>query len=336
MLVALMLTVAVAASSVPSLQGRNSIEGQVTTPERKGLDNVRVFLLTDSYGQRAQTYTDGSGRYQFRDVGSGNYYIQVEPGGIGYERQTQRIEVNPYAPAGLSAGEIFRLDIVLKPEKDTTFRPGDDLSANGSGVVFMQAIPPTAKEAYELATQSLKTQDLKTAEVQLTNAIKIFPDYFDALELLGTEYVKHAFYDSAEPLLSHAVEVNKSGWHSYYGLGVSLMELGRRAEGLTALRRAVDLNPRSVNASMRLGMELAKDDQTTDEALKVVGNVAQMAGKQLPDAYLTLASLHSKKKEYRAAADALEGYLHAASPSAQQREDIKRKIRELREKKSPH
>jgi tetratricopeptide (TPR) repeat protein len=169
------------------------------------------------------------------------------------------------------------------------------------------------------------------AEVELTHAIEIFPDYFDALEMLGTEYVKHAFYDAATPLLAHAVEVNKEAWHSYYGLGVSLLELGKRQEGIDSLRRALDVNPKSINTGMRLGLELAKDGEHTEEAIKVLSNVTEMAGKQLPEAYLALASLYSKNKHYKLAAEALEGYLQTA-PTSAQRESIKLKIEDLRKK----
>lgn len=313
-------------------QGRNSVEGRITTPDNKGVDNARVFLLNDTYGQYAQTYTNGSGRYQFNGLPAGNYYIQVEPVGTGYERQTQRVEVNPYDPSGRGGFEIFRIDIVLKPDK--TAQLGN---TNGSGppgaasVFFVQSIPPAAKEAYQLGAQNLQKEDLKQAEISLVRAIELFPDYYEALEMLGTEYVKHAFYDAAAPLLAHATEINKNAWHSYYGLGVSLLELGKRPEGIAALRQAVHLNAKSINAAMRLGLELAKEDQYADEAMKLLSNVTQMAGKELPEAYLALASLHSKNKQYREAAEALEGYLHTTL-TAEQRTNIKQKIAELRQK----
>jgi tetratricopeptide (TPR) repeat protein len=312
-------------------QGRNSIEGRVTTTDDKALVNVPVFLLTDGYSQRAQTYTDGSGRFHFRNLGTANYYVQVESSGTGYERQSQRIEVSPYAPGGGGA-EIFRVDFVLRPEKPRNQTGlSEDATPGASYVVFAQDIPHAAKEAYQQGEQSLKKNDLKTAEVNLTQAIKIFPDYYDALELLGSEYVKHDYFDAAAPLLAHAVEINKNAWHSFYGLGVSLLELGQRAEGLDALRRAVALNPKSINATMRLGLELAKDDQHADEAIKLLSSVTHMAGKSLPDAYLILASIYSKNKQYQQAADALEGYLHA-SPTTEQRETLKLKIEDLRRK----
>jgi tetratricopeptide (TPR) repeat protein len=328
--VALMLSMV---SSAGLLQGRNSIEGRITTPDNKPLENVRVFLLNDTYGNRGQTTTDGSGRYQFNGLGAGNYYVQVEPAGTGYERQTQRIEVNPFDPMGAGAFEIFRLDIALKRENPPSGSSIDRMMAPEMGVVFVQNIPATAREAYQKGIQSLKKDDLKMAEVELTHAIQIFPDYFDALEMLGTEYVKHAFYDASTPLLAHAVEVNKSAWRSYYGLGVSLLELGKRQEGIDSLRRSLEINPKSINAGMRLGLELAKDGQDTDEAIKVLSNVTQMAGKQLPEAYLVLASLHSKNKHYKLAAEALESYLQIA-PTSAQRESIKLKIEELRKKEN--
>jgi tetratricopeptide (TPR) repeat protein len=323
-----------AAAAAPFLfQSRNSIEGRITTIENKGLANVPVFLLNDAYGQRAQTYTDGSGRYRFRNLGIGNYYVQVESGGTGYERETQRVEVNPYIPSG-SGAETFRVDFVLKlktPARKTS--SSEDVAPGADNVVFLQDIPRAAKEAYQQGEQSLKKNDLKMAEINLARAIELFPDYYDALELLGSEYIKHEYFDAAAPLLAHAVEVNKNAWHSFYGLGVSLIELKRRNEGLDALRRSVNLNPKSINASMRLGLELAKEDQYVDEAIKLLTTVTHMAGKRLPDAYLALASLHSRKKQYGAAADALDEYLRAV-PTGEHRDEIKQKIQDLRQKET--
>jgi tetratricopeptide (TPR) repeat protein len=311
-------------------QNRNSIEGRVLTNNDKALSNVRVFLLNDGYGQRAVTYTDGSGRYQFRNLSAGNYYIQVEPAGTGYERQSVRVEVNPYNPSGTAAAETFRVDIILKLEKPAQ-KTDEEIVTGTEGVVFVQEVPAAAKEAYQQGALSLKKDDLKGAEISLTRAIELFPDYYDALEMLGSMYVRHDYYDAAAPLLNHAVEINRNAWHSFYGLGVSLLELNKRPEGLEALRRAVTLNPKSINASTRLGLELAKDDRFADEAIKLLTTTTQIAGKRLPDAYLALASLYSKKRQYKEAADALNGYL-IALPTSDQRENIKLKIEDLRKK----
>jgi tetratricopeptide (TPR) repeat protein len=328
---ATLATFAILSAHVAQAQSRNSIEGRVTTPDNTALVNVRVFLLNDGYGQRGQTYTNGSGRFVFRNLGIGNYYVQVEAAGTGYERQMQRVEVNPYTPGG-GGSEIFRIDFVLKPQKPSNVTgQNTDVAPGANMVIFAQDVPANAKEAYQQGEQSVKKADLKNAEISLTHAIQIFPDYYEALELLGSEYVKHNFFDAAVPLLSHAVEINKNAWHSFYGLGVSQLELNQRKEGLDSLRHAVALNPKSVNASMRLGIELAKDTQHSDEAINLLANVTQMAGKQLPEAYLILASLYSNKEQYQKAADALEAYV-LTKPQADQLQSVKLKIEQLHQK----
>jgi len=317
-------------------QGRNSIEGRIVTSDKRAIEHVRAFLLSDGYSQLRQTYADNSGRYQFKNLIAGDYYVQVEPAGSGYERQTERVEVNPFSVGRRPGSEIFHVDFVLKPDKSrqkTT--PGAKASLGSGDLAFYQEVPVPAKAAYQMGMHSLSRDQLKSAEVELIQAIKIFPDYYDALEVLGSEYAKHSAYDAAVPLLMHAVEINKNGWHAHYSLGIALIGLNKRADGLQALHRAVELNPNSINASMRLGLELANDDQTRDEAIKTLTNVTQMAGKHLPEAYLLLASLYSRNKQYREAADALEGYLHA-SPPGSQRERIKRKVEELRLKADKH
>jgi len=309
-------------------QGRNTIEGRITTPENRPLENVRVFLGGDFYGQPRQTYTDGSGRYQFRGIRRGNYYVQVEPAGSGYERQSQRVEVNAPDLVGSGGADFYRADFVLKPDRAGK-RDGEEVSPRPA--VFYQDIPAPAKKAFKQGAQSLEKNDLRAAEAALVQAIELFTDYYDALELLGSMYVKHAQYDAALPLLGHAVEINQRGWQAYYSLGVALIESRRRTEGLEALNRARTLMPESVNVNMRLGLELAKDEKSFDEAIKTLTRVTELAGKQLPDAYLALATIYGKRNQYNEEANALESFLDA-TPDSLQREKIKRKVTELRQK----
>jgi tetratricopeptide (TPR) repeat protein len=326
------LVLATPSFAASAQQGRNSIEGHIITSDNRVIDNVRVFLLNDGYSQIKQIYADASGRYQFKGLSAGDYYVQVEPAGSGYERQMQRVEVNPFTMGRRPGAEIFRVDFVLRPDKSRV-KTGvnESAAAHPNAPVFYQDVPLPAKTAYELGLQSLRKEDLKTAEVNLIQAIRVFPDFYEALDVLGSEYVKHAAYDAALPLLAHAVEINKEGWHALYSLGVVFIESNKRAEGLEALHRAVELNPKSINASMRLGLELAKDSKRREEAIKALTNVTHLAGKHLPEAYLILASLYSKNMQYREAADALERYLQS-SPATNQRASIKQKIQQLRHK----
>lgn len=75
-----------------------------------------------------------------------------------------------------------------------------------------------------------------------------------------------------------------------------LVHQQRRTEGLEALNRARTLNPDSININMRLGLELAKEERSHEDAIKSLTKVTELAGKRLPDAYLVLASLYDKRK----------------------------------------
>ena len=333
MLIGFFLSIVLAVSNPLAFQSSNIIEGRVTGPDNRPLLNVRVLLQDENYSQINMAYTDGAGRYRFNGIGRGNYYIQVEPGQYNYDRQTQRLEVNPISGrrAGIGGssggGEIFRQDFVLRASS----RPGN--TPEPSGTVFLQPVPETAKKEYEGALKKFEKDSFDEATILLKHAIELFPDYYDALELLGTELVRRKEYKQASPLLAHAVEVNKSGWRAFYSLGIAQAELGQRLDAVQSLKHASELNPNSANVHMRLGMELAKDEQTRPDAIAALKKVTQIAGNSIPQVYWYLGALYNKAGQWREAADAFESFLKA-DPQAGERDKIKQMIKQLREKAS--
>lgn len=317
----------------PAFQSRNVIEGTVTAGERP-LSDVRVFLKNDGYGQIAQTYTDGSGRFRFGGLAGGNYYVEVDPAGTNYERQTQRVEARPFSPRGAGAGEVFRVTFQLVPRKSE--RSAESVAAaRGSGTAFYQDVPKPAETELQQAIRSFKEDAFDSGAASLKRALAIFPDYYDALVLLGTAYVNHDDFEAAVPLLKRAVEVNKGGWLAFYSLGVAQIKLNRPAEGTSALRSAVALNPRSAEAALDLGKALAKDSATEAEAIEVLKRVVQEHKKEVRDAYFVLASLYGRRGQYRESADALEAYVKSFGPKEippEQRENYKKAVERLREK----
>ncbi|HYK91634.1 MAG TPA: DUF2012 domain-containing protein [Acidobacteriota bacterium] len=309
-----------------------TIDGRIRTEDGRAPDHMRVYLLDNMYTEKQVQYVASDGHFVFRTATGENYYVKVDAGEMDYEPQTVRVQtgLNPY---NARAREVVNVNIVLKL-RDVVKRERAGPIPGSGGVTFAQpAVPASAREAYDKASKSLAKDDSKGAMVLLKRALEIFPDYFDALEALGAEYVKQRSYGEAVPLLRHALQVNDLGWRSHYALGVALVESQQRAEGLSELRRSIDLNPESPNGHMRLGMELAKDPQAQTEAIKELEKVTAIAGKSIPDAYFDLASLYSKLKKYKEAADALEGYLAAQSKvDDAQRAQYQKAIQQLREK----
>jgi len=304
-----------------------TIQGRVSGPGNKGLENARVILMNDSYSPLQTTYTSAAGRYTFK-VGPGFYYIQVEPFEADLQRQQQRVD----AMSPFGGNQMYNIDFMLKAGSSGS---GGLPPGIRGGPVFTQEVPEPARREFDKAKKSLEKNDASTGAASLKVAIEAFPDYYDALDLLGEVYINQQQYDSATPVLKHALEVNPKGWHSYYLLGVALSETKQINDGVAALRKAIEIYPDAVKANLKLGMILGRSDATREEAIKSLKRVTELAGKQMPESYLYLASLYDKNKQYREAADAVEAALkYVPESEKEKRNQLKQLVENLRKKAS--
>jgi tetratricopeptide (TPR) repeat protein len=299
-------------------QSRGVIEGRVTGPNGSPLQNVRVELLSDTYSPLASEYTDGSGRFRFQ-VTASVYYVDVEAQGQPYKRQRQRVEVNP-----LSQREVFYVQIQLVPMDDQPERV-----VGNPGVRFYQKVPDEARAEYERAMKVLK-QDHEAGQAGLRKALQIFPDYYDAMEALGGEYVKADYLDYAQPILARAIEVNPSGEMSHYALGVLYFKKNSFGQAADEFSRVLELNPDSVNAMLYLGLARTREGKL-DEAEPMLRKAQEKGAKNVPDLHLALASIYSKTNRPAEAAASLERLLKE-EPDRPDREKLQGIIKNLREK----
>ena len=312
-------------------QGRNSIEGRVMSLEGRGIQDARVFLKNRNLSDIAQDLTDAMGNYRFNSLSEGVYYIEVLPLATGYEGKTLRVELASMSRRPGGGAEIYRFDFQLRPLRPIEKPLPKKLA---EALLFVQEVPETARQKYKEGQKLLGEKDKKReAYAALRQAIEIFPDYYDALDLLGSEYLDAGWSDVSVPLFLQAVDVNKKGWHSYYGLGVAYGNLKMRKQALESLRKAVELNPFSARAHLKLGSELAKDKASTDEAIKSFQKSVEVEPVIAAEAYVALASIYSGLGKYQEAADALNKYLESGQ-DVKNSDAIKEKIRELRKKVS--
>jgi hypothetical protein len=67
-----------------------------------------------------------------------------------------------------------------------------------TGVVFVQQIPPAAKTLYVKGVADFD-RDPDRGVQEIEAALNIFPEYFDALNWLGKEYVSRRNYEKGYP-----------------------------------------------------------------------------------------------------------------------------------------
>src|ERR1051325_3209473 len=255
-LVALGLSTATDRQS-PGLQtNSNTISGHVSNDQHMPLADIRVELLDQLDSVIRTVKTDGSGLFVFRKLSDGTFQVRVQTSGTNYVSQTKRVELA--RPHGFGAA-YEELDFVLAINTNTsnTAKPG---------VVFVQEVPDAARKQYEKGSELLgKSNKRSEAFAALKSAIELFPQYFDALELLGTEQVKDGQYDAAIPVLTKALEINSRAYASCLALGVAQYNVKQLQPAIESFRRAVLLNEKSINANLWLGIALRQTSRP-DEA----------------------------------------------------------------------
>ena len=308
-------------SLAPS-QSRFAIFGHVRDAHGNGVGSIRVSLLNENEQNLSTVFADNSGRFQFRNLGEGTYLVRVEPAGTPFEEQTQRIELQSFSPLSSSTEDPHMVDFRLKLRKEE--RTGVP------GVVFVQPVPPAAVEQFNKAVSSLNDKKTESAIQFFQKAIELYPDYFLALELLGTEYVKGGKYENAVPILSRAAELNPNASKSLYALGVAHLKTNRSAEAVNWLQRAADKDARSANVFMMLG--LAHGNLGSYGESETAFKKAYLLGKSdVAEVHFYLAGIYNKQQRYADAVRELELFLKE-SKDIKDRDQIKGLIVKLKEK----
>jgi tetratricopeptide (TPR) repeat protein len=287
--------------SLPTLPFQSfDLLGNIRDNTGKPVSSIRISLTDESYQPIRTVFSDTSGRFTFTGLVSGRYYLKVEPAGMPFEEQTVSLDLQALRVRGGS--EPYPVDVIVKRKREAPA-----ISEN-SGTVFAQTVPDAAKAEYEHGLNSVKDNKSDQAIDALKKAVGLFPDYYLALELLGTEYVKRGEFDPAVPVLTHALEVNKAAPKSMYALGVAHLKLRRPAEALRWLKGAADIDTGNANVFMMLGLAYGGNGEF-GESETAFRKAYELGGDQVADVHLYLASIYDKQQRYGEAARELEVYL---------------------------
>src|ERR1051325_4080000 len=300
----------------------NTISGHVSNDQHVPVKELRVELMNEVDTVISTVKTDGSGLFVVHKLSYGTLQVRVQTAGTNYVSQTKRVDLARPTGFGVATEEV---DFVLSPIKSN---PG---SVAKPGVIFVQEVPEAARKQYQKAIDLLdKSNRRQEAFAALKSAVEIFPQYFDALEMLGTEQVRDQQYEAAIPVLTKALEVNSKAYASCFVLGVAQYHLKQLQPAIESLRRALLLNEKSINANLWLGIALRQTSRPED-AEAYLKRADALADSKVPDDQRQPALLFNQLKRYKEAADELEIFLKV-EPDARDAEQIKKLIQRLRER----
>src|SRR5207237_3372101 len=163
-----------------SAQQGNSIRGKVRNSSGVNMSQVIVSIETGNGSPFTQTATNNEGDFFFGGLTDTSYVLVISA--PDYNPASQHVDfVNRTGPD--NPGESRTIDITLTPKSNV-------ISRVRPGTSFVQNVPQPARATFDLAVKQSKEGKHQEALDSLQEAIRIFPDYFDAHFALAGELIK--------------------------------------------------------------------------------------------------------------------------------------------------
>jgi len=320
------------AAAAAFAQNAHTLQGRVMMPNGTQPTAPVKITLTFSGRRIYETFTDLSGRFTFASLARGTYQLTAEGDSQTFETSTVYADVAAFG----SAPQLFTQDIQLRP---ITAKP---LGQTGVVNAFTQNVPKAARQALERAGKLNAELRTEAAIEQILEAIRIFPEYFEAHLDLGNAYLKAGRLDQAITELDKAREINPNDERAYQSFGLVLMNQKIYPVAVAIFAEAARLNPNNpMNALMRATAlihqattvpeeQIADRQSLLDSAALSLAQAAKLGGNKHKADSLTLASFYEMRSEPERAADELELLLRKSDPK--NAEAIQKEIKRLRAK----
>lgn len=170
--------------------------------------------------------------------------------------------------------------------------------------------PKAAKKAFEKSVRLSEEGDSAGAIALLHEAIKIDPEYIEALNNLGARYVVIGKYSEAIPFLSKAIEMDPHSMQPYCNLSLAYLGSGDAVAAERAARRAVDNDTTDSRPRYLLGISLVAQRKLTNETRESLQRVQA----DYPQARIALGMAEAAAGQTAEAKVTLKGYLKLNQP----------------------
>jgi len=263
--------------------------------------------------------SDARGRFRFSRLLAGAYTLIFFIPGSGEFRQTVQVGPGTATPKGVVR---VHLDIgSLTPVEGDT---GSRFTAS----VSQLKIPDKATGEYRKAQQCLSRRDVAGAREHLLKAVEIAPQFVDAWNTLGTMAYQTRDFSEAEKYFREALKQDPQSYSPLVNLGGTLLTMQRDMEALDYNVRSVLARPEDPLANSQLGMNYAALGRLA-QAVRYLKKAVELDPAHFSCPQLYLAQVYRQMGDPAAAADQLEGFLKY-HPDWEQADALRESIRRLR------
>lgn len=311
----------------------NNIRGKLRDSSGKVMAQVVVEIQTGNGQPFSQTVTSNEGDFYFYGLGETTYVLTVSLP----DYQPVSVTVNFVNRVGADRpGETQTIDVTMTPKNAARSLPARP--------AFAQDVPKAARDAFERGMKFSREGKSADALAAMQEAVKLFPQYFDAHFALGNELMKAGKLSEAISELEQARQINAKDDRVYQSFGMVLSQQKNYLMAAAVFAEAARLSPRDANIRLMRATALIDHASTLDpksaksasdrtnllnEAERDLTQAAELSGKKLSAVHLQAARLYEKRGENARAASELEAYLKEV-PTTQNAAAIREAIKKLR------
>ena len=276
---------------------------------------TRIVVTGESTGVPMPLFTnrDGGARVHLR---AGAYKVQVFSNDIETDSATATFQVYP--------GETSSNEYVTVRHK---------VNASDARPISATAlqIPDNAREAFAKGMRDLHSSKNGSAKKHLQQAVKIFPRYGEALNVLGVLAMQEKDVATAEQLFRQAIAADPDITLPLINLSRIFLQRREYPAGEQLVNRAVQLDPRNPEA-LALQAYFALLQNHFDDAIAVANRVHGLEHKQYASVHFMAAKAYERKHRNDDAAGEYRLYLQEApdGPSVAQAKSALNALQGLR------
>lgn len=218
-------------------------------------------------------------------------------------------------------GEILREDVVAVNGFGAPVQirmPEKKVERPVSGVISVQRlqhkVPKKARKEYERAEDAMEKGDVEKSIRHLEKAVRLDPEYVEALNNLGARYMRLNQHEKAVASFQAAIELDPSATVVQQNLAAALIAVGDPKSAELTIRRSLEQS-NNVKGRYLLGLALYQQKQYDQETVDLL----QSCEDQFPNARLALAVVQANMGNRELAREALQSYIaNEQAPNRQQ------------------
>ena len=301
------------------------LSGRITNTHGQPL-SVLVHLLSEGAIPAGDTYSDSNGTYLFTGLPSNTYTVVVEVEGYKTFRGTARLEDNIQPRA--------QVMVMLEPTTKENASKGPTIAGSKSGGEFNAKSPPPpldpkALKEYDKGKKEQESGNSQAALEHYQKALRIDPNFYPALNNMGTIYERQRNHARAEEAFLAAIKINPDDGEAYINLGKGLYEEGQYGPAIERLNEGLKRSPQSAAGSFFLGSAYFKLHEP-EKAEPLLKKACELDPQHMAPAHLQLANLYLQRHDNALAKEQLQTFLQM-DPSSPQAAAIKKRLAEMDE-----